>query len=85
MSNVYISSAAEKLARQLDIKNFKVSDGWLWRFRNHHGISNKKMSCEAGSTDTAVVDPFRLKVNKLIKDEDPHLNQIHNGEEVGLF
>lgn len=31
------------------------------------------------------MEPFRLKVSRLIKDEDLHLNQIYNADETGLF
>ena len=29
---------ATKLAAHLGNTNFKVSEGWLWRFRNCHGL-----------------------------------------------
>ncbi|KAG7163426.1 Tigger transposable element-derived protein 7-like 67 [Homarus americanus] len=35
---VEIQAAAVKLASHMGIENFKASDGWLWRFRNRHGI-----------------------------------------------
>ncbi|KAG7155529.1 Tigger transposable element-derived protein 7-like 31, partial [Homarus americanus] len=35
---VEIQAAAVKLASHMGIENFEASDGWLWRFRNRHGI-----------------------------------------------
>ncbi|KAG7175318.1 DExH-box ATP-dependent RNA helicase DExH1-like [Homarus americanus] len=35
---VEIQAAAVKLASHMGIENFEASDGWLWRFRNHHGM-----------------------------------------------
>ena len=41
MRGLEIVDAANKLARHVDIESFKASDGWLWCFRNRHGIGNK--------------------------------------------
>ena len=41
MRGLEITYAANKLARPLGMESFKASDGWLRRFRNHHGIGNK--------------------------------------------
>ena len=64
---------------------FNGSGGWLWRFHNRHGIRNKKVHNEAGSTDSGVVEPFRLIFQKLIQEEDLHLSQIYNADETCLF
>ena len=41
VSGLEIAVAANDLARHMDMESFKASDGWLWRFCNHHGIGNK--------------------------------------------
>ena len=38
---IAIQATAQKLARHIEITDFTASDGWLWRFRNKHGIGNK--------------------------------------------
>ena len=81
---VDILDAAVKLAAHMGI-SFSGSVGWLWRFRNRHGIRNKVVHCEAGSGDSGVVEPFRLKFQKLIKEEDLSLSQIYNADETCLF
>ena len=53
------------------------SDGWLWRFRNHHGIGNKVERGESGSADNSAVEPFRLKFNRPMKKEHLHLCQLY--------
>ncbi|KAG7161910.1 Tigger transposable element-derived protein 7-like 11, partial [Homarus americanus] len=45
------------------------NDGWLWRFRNRHGIRIIKLHGEVGSAQTEEVKPFRQKLNQLVKDE----------------
>ncbi|CAM1298588.1 Uncharacterised protein r2_g825 [Pycnogonum litorale] len=57
---VELMTAAQKLAQHIGIE-FKASTGWLWRFRNRHGVCNKVEHGEAGSADTTAVEPYRLK------------------------
>ncbi|CAM1300043.1 Uncharacterised protein r2_g991 [Pycnogonum litorale] len=57
---VELMAAAQKLAQHMGIE-FKASTGWLWRFRNRHGVCNKVEHGEAGSADTTAVEPYRLK------------------------
>ena len=54
MRGLEIADVANKLARHMGIESFKASDGWLWRFRNRHGIGNK-------------VEHFRLKFYRLME------------------
>ena len=61
VSDTDLLNAATKLARHMGIE-FSGSTGWLWRFRKRHGIGNKKVQGESGSTNTEVVEPFRLKL-----------------------
>ena len=81
---VDIMAAAEKLAQHMGIA-CQASAGWLWRFRNRHGIRNITPHGEAGSADTNAVEPFRAKLDWLIKDEKWQLNQLYNGDETALF
>ena len=82
---VEILEAAHKLANNLGITSFKGSTGWLYRFRNRHGIRNRVEHGEAACADTSAVEPFRVEFNQLIKDEDLHLGQIYNADETALF
>ena len=58
---------------------FSGSGGWLWRFRN------KVVHGEAASGDSGVVEPFHLKFQKLIMEEDLSLSQIYNANETCYF
>ena len=82
---VDITDAAEKLAIDLGIKDFKSSDGWLWRFRRRHSLGNRVVRGEAASAPTDEVEPFRNMLTKLIKDEGLLLSQIYNFDETGLY
>lgn len=52
---VEILAAASKLANHLGIKNFKSINGWLWHFRNCHGLFNVQVCGEAADADTASI------------------------------
>ena len=80
-----IADAANKLARHMGIESFKASDGWLWRFRNRHGIRNKVERDESGSADIGAVEPFRLKFNRPMEKENLHIGQLYNADETAVF
>ncbi|KAG7176917.1 Tigger transposable element-derived protein 7-like 5, partial [Homarus americanus] len=82
---VEIQAAAAKLASHMGIENFEASDGWLWRFRNRHGMRNKITHGEAGSAPTEDIEPFRERLNDLIKSEGLLISQVYNGDETGLY
>jgi hypothetical protein len=60
-----IHSAAERLANDLQIENFIASIGWLWRFRNRHGLRNRKMCGAALSANKGSGEHFRQKLCQL--------------------
>jgi predicted DNA-binding protein YlxM (UPF0122 family) len=64
---VDIQNAAVKLAKHMETK-FEASDGWLWRFRNRHGIGNRVIFDKAGSAPKEEVESFREKLNELIRN-----------------
>jgi Trp operon repressor len=44
---VEIKATAEKFAKHLKLNNFTCSSGWLWRFRQRHSITKRKIGVEA--------------------------------------
>jgi len=66
LHGVEIKSAAERLAKDLKIENFSASSGWLWRFRNGHGLRNRKMCREPSSANKGSGEHFRQKLCLLI-------------------
>lgn len=50
-----IQNATQCLANHLGIRDFKCSDGWLWRFRNSYGIGNQAITGELLSADASAV------------------------------
>ncbi|KAG7170856.1 Tigger transposable element-derived protein 7-like 3, partial [Homarus americanus] len=82
---VEIKAAAAKLASHMGIENFEANDGWLWRFRNRHVMYNKITQDEAGRAPTEDIEPFRKRLNDLIKSEGLLISQVYNGDETGLY
>ena len=79
-----IRNACEQLSKHLGIE-CSASDGWLWRFRNRHGLCDTQVRGEAGSADTAGAEVYRVKLNELIKKEGLLMSQVYNADETGLF
>jgi hypothetical protein len=63
-----VQSGAERLAKDLKSENFSARNGWLWRFRNRHGLRNGKVCGEAlrSEANKGSVKRFRQKVRQLI-------------------
>lgn len=69
LHGVEIQSTAERLAKDLKIENYSASCGWLWRFRNRHGLRNRKMCGEALSANKGSGEHFRQELCLLIDAE----------------
>lgn len=80
-----VLNAAEKFAQLQGVKDFKASEGWLFRFKRRHGLSNRKAHGEALDCDESGLEDFRQKFSDLISKEGLLLSQIYNADETGLF
>jgi hypothetical protein len=63
----------------------KLSEGWLTRFKQRHGLKEHKRHGEAGSTDQLSVDEERNRVQLLIKNSCYAPKDIFNMDETGLM
>lgn len=57
-----LRKAANDLAQHMKI-TFDASDGCMWRFRNRHGMANKKLHGEGGSAATEDVELYHLTLD----------------------
>ena len=80
-----IKDAAYCLAVQMKIPDFQASDWWLYRFRQRHGMFQKRAHGESGSAKEDAVGPFREELNKIVNDEGLLLRQVYNFNETALF
>ena len=65
--------------------DFQASDGGLYRFRQQHGMFQKRAHGELGSHKEDAVGLFREELNKIINDEGLLLGQVYNFDETALF
>ena len=75
-----IRNACEQLRKHLGIE-CSASDGWLWRFRNRHGLRDTQLWGEAGGADTAGAEVYRIQLNELIKKEGLFMSQVCNADD----
>lgn len=82
---IELQTAAERFATRFQNQDFKASTGWLFRFRNRHGIANRSICGELLSADHEAVQPYKDKLQKIINDNELEPWQIYNADETGLF
>jgi hypothetical protein len=71
-----------------DLKINKACDhlqGWLHRFKLHHGIQKLSVSDKKLCADLDAARKFVEEFTKLILDENLTAKQIYNADETGLF
>jgi hypothetical protein len=74
---------ATKIALNLKIENFKASNGWLGRFKMHHGITCEFVCGESGSVGEETVEHWKESLPNLLQDYEPR--NIFNADETGPF
>ena len=80
-----LKDASARLAAQMKITDFHASDGWLYRFRQRHGMFQKRAHGESGSARQDAVGPFREELNRIVNTEGLLLSQVYNFDETALF
>uniref|UniRef100_UPI00358E07B1 jerky protein homolog-like n=1 Tax=Myxine glutinosa TaxID=7769 RepID=UPI00358E07B1 len=66
-------------------RKFTGSTGWLYRWKNRHGIRALKISGEDKSCDDAAAAEFIPELRNIIESEGYSPDQIYNADETGLF
>lgn len=84
LSGPIVKAKAEVFAQQLDIKDFKASEGWLYRFKRRHGITYGQISGEARDVNRYVTNGWLDKVWPELQARYPPEN-IFNADETGVF
>jgi len=83
LSGPVLQEKALDFAKDLNLDEFKASNGWLesWRFR--YGIGFFKVCGESANVNLNIVSEFKSKLPEIVKDFD--LKDIFNADETGLF
>ena len=66
------------------MKEFSVSDGWLWRFSRRHGIWQLTLQGEK-LADKPAADQFVTTFQTFIEQNNYLLNQTFNYDETGMY
>lgn len=64
-----IIEKAKAIAVELNIENFKASDGWLAGCNSRHGIRLQRPKGESGSADLEGVDIAQTVIGKILTDQ----------------
>ncbi|CAF1257375.1 unnamed protein product [Didymodactylos carnosus] len=78
-----------KKPRELHIKDFQASEGWLWNFKYRHGICNRRITklvtkkvVENQEEINQSAKHFVFETNKIIERYSP--NQVLNTSQIGI-
>ena len=83
--SVEMMDVAERFAKHQRITGFKASKGWLNRFKQRHGIRNRKAYGESADADTRFVEDFKKDFLATIDKYKLSKPQIYNCDESGLY
>ncbi|XP_043462863.1 tigger transposable element-derived protein 4-like [Leptopilina heterotoma] len=83
VSGPVLMEKAEFYAKSLKIDNFRVSNGWLEKFKKRHGLTFRKICGESKSVNNDVCEEWKGTLQNLVKEYDP--SDIFNADETGLF
>ncbi|XP_033334442.1 jerky protein homolog-like [Megalopta genalis] len=82
--NLMLQKATEIKENLPSCSRFKVSRGWLIKFKRRHGIRLVKMYEEKGNADQDGADAFVINFKKIIEEENVNLENVYNMDESGL-
>jgi hypothetical protein len=74
---------AKIIATQLNIHNFSVSNGWVSRFKDRHGLVFKKLAGESAEVSVESTDAWLESLPSLLGCYEPR--DVYNADEMGLF
>ncbi|XP_071054692.1 tigger transposable element-derived protein 6-like [Onthophagus taurus] len=83
VSGSFVKKKAKEIAEKLGVSTFKVSDGWLQKWRLRNNVAFKCISGEAADVNEEGINEFMKKLPTFLlgyRSED-----IFNADESGLF
>ena len=83
ISGPIVQEKAMQFAEELQLSDFKGSNGWLDKWKGHYNIKSFKVSGESASVDVEVVANYQERLPTIIGECDP--SNIFNCDETGLY
>ncbi|XP_053406380.1 tigger transposable element-derived protein 6-like [Mercenaria mercenaria] len=83
VSGPIIKEKALHFANELEISEFKASNGWLDKWKDRHSIKEFKVSIESAGVDQNVVENFKSRIPEVVGDYS--LDDVFNCDETGLY
>lgn len=83
--------ALKQKAKEIHLKikekecSFNASDGWLQGFKKRYGVRLLKITGEKLSSQSLLVEPFKIKLKQKIEEMGLCHDQLYNADESGLF
>jgi hypothetical protein len=74
---------AKKITDRMQVDNSAASNGWICRFKDHHGLVYKKLAGESTTVDNDTRDLWLERLPMLLERYEPR--DIYNADEKGLF
>ena len=84
VSALVFKTKAIEFAEKMNIENFKVSDGWLDRWKKRFNVSFKAVSGESNACTDKMIAPWEETMLPTILSKYD-FNQIYSSNEFGLF
>ena len=84
VSGPILQVKAEELAKELGYTGFQCGSGWLQRFKNRHGICQKRICGESAAVDEQTTETW-LSTTLLTLLEDFEPQDVFNADKTGLF
>ena len=83
ISGPLLIEKGEEIAKSLGLTDFKMSHGWIDRFKARHQIKCKVVSGEAASAKNIDITNWDTTLKEILENYEPR--NIYNADETGLF
>jgi len=83
VSGPMLAEVAERLAKEMNMPDWKCSNGFLERFKKRHSITFKVAAGEAASVEGAAVNDWVARLPKIL--EGYSADDVFNMDETGVF